>query len=101
MAPYEPCNPSVTHHTHQPHWTLKTPKDPYGPPHDCFKTSEYPLSSPGTHQNPSGPFEPLMIPNYDFINLLKDKFFCRKMLVFYLNAFYSLINIEVGQKQQT
>ena len=48
-----------------------------------------------TLQDPSGPlraFEPVMIPYYDFINLLKEYIFCRKMLVFYLNAFHSLIH---------
>ena len=35
-----------------------------------------------------------MIPYYDFIKLLKDNIFCRKMLVFDLNVFHSLINIS-------
>ena len=42
-APLDPSRP------------LRTPLEPSGPPHDCFRTSEYPFSSPGTPQNPTGP----------------------------------------------
>ena len=59
-----------------------------------FRTLQGPSGPIRTHQDPSGPFEPFMIPYYNFINLLKDNIFCRKMLVFDLNAFSSLINIS-------
>ena len=52
MTPYKPFNPSVTLRTHQPHMT---PLDPSGPPQDQGRTSEYPLSTLGTPQNPSSP----------------------------------------------
>ena len=52
MTPYEPFNPSVTLRTHQSH---RTPLHPSGPPQDHFWTSEYPLSTLGTPQNPSRP----------------------------------------------
>ena len=70
-------------------------------PKDHLMTDSGPLNIPSvllgplrTLQDPSGHFEPFMIPNYNFINLLKDSIFCRKMLVFDLNAFSCLINIS-------
>ena len=52
MTPYEPFNPSVTLRTHQSH---RTPLHPSRPPQEHVWTSEYPLSTLGTLQNPSRP----------------------------------------------
>ena len=68
-------------------------------------TDSGPLNIPsvllGTHrtlQDPSGPLRALWAlhdPILQFyFNMLKDNICCRKMLVFYLNAFSSLINIS-------
>ena len=68
MVPYKPFNPSVTLHTHQPHLTLMTPKDPSG----TIRTTSWllqvlwispqfswePLEPFRTHQDLSGPLSP-------------------------------------------